>query len=125
MGFIEVGDKLECIECGTILTNEFMKPRKLKIHQSSRHSTFVGKDKVHFDNQFKKRSVKLASYIAKCQDKNDKVLIVSFTVAEMISKVGAPQSIGEKLLKFVLQKCSQEMLNEESAKVLKYNTIIK
>ena len=85
-----------------------MKPGKLKIHQNSRHATSVGKDKVYFDNKLKKRPVKLASYIVTYQVKNDKALKVSFMVAEMIAKVGAPQLIGERLLKPVTKMLSRD-----------------
>ena len=51
-GFMESNvdkTKPECFLCGDVLSNEAMKPAKLKRHQESKHPGAVNQDRMYFE----------------------------------------------------------------------------
>ena len=44
----------ECVECGTLLTNDSMKSSKLLAHQKAKHPSSIGKDVSYFQLLAKK-----------------------------------------------------------------------
>lgn len=65
-GFVNGGNEVEpraqCVECGLMLSNEALKPSKLKRHLETKHPTLVGKTVEFFQRkenglQVQKRSV--------------------------------------------------------------------
>lgn len=65
-GFVNGGDEAEpraqCVECGLMLSNEALKPSKLKRHLETKHPSLVGKSVEFFKRkenglQMQKRSV--------------------------------------------------------------------
>ena len=54
MGFVPVDLKSVCLQCGAILTHNFMNGVKLELHRRSRQSSPVGKYRVYFENKKEK-----------------------------------------------------------------------
>ena len=44
-------EKPECVECGLIMTNNFMKKSKLLAHQQVKHPSSVGKELSYFEKK--------------------------------------------------------------------------
>ena len=44
-------EKLECVDCGLIMTNDYMKKSKLLAHQQVKHPSSVGKELSYFEKK--------------------------------------------------------------------------
>ena len=106
-GFVSVESKPMCLECGVMLTNDSMKKVKLLHHQKFKHSSSVGNDREYFVRKKKTQPVKLFNFVKKKNNNaNEKTLISSYLVSEILAKIGAPQVYGEKLVKPATLACA-------------------
>ena len=49
-------EKPECVDCGLIMTNDFMKKSKLLLaHQQAKHPSYVGKELSYFEKKVELR----------------------------------------------------------------------
>ena len=115
-------DKPECIECGALFSNDYMKKSKLETHQQRNYPESVGRDRAFFSNHDILTKVnaqlRLSESFTKMQQKHTKTLIPSYLVAQLIAKAGAPISIGETLIKPAMEVCAKELLGSDAANAL-------
>ena len=120
MGFTSVLDdgkeKPQCVLYYTVLSNEAMKPSKLKRHLQQKHPEHVEKDLNFFERQ--KLSLKLQKLDTSgyFQEQSTANLTASFEVALQIAKQKKPHNIGETLVKPCAVNMVKLILGETSAK---------
>lgn len=106
LGFTCINDrgvtKPQCVLCCEILSNESLKPNKLKRHFESKHKafTFTGKDRSFFERkeeQIKRQRLDAPknSFVHSAQQ----ATLASYHVAWRIAKQKKPHTIGEDLIK--------------------------
>ena len=116
--FVSVITKPMYLECGAILTNDYMKKDELEHQQISKHPSSVCKDREYFENKKKRLSVKLSDFIQKMNTAKARTLKPSYLVSEIIAKIAAPQAYGEKLVKLAMIACSNEVLGKDAVSTL-------
>ena len=79
-GFASVDSRPMCLECGVNLTNDSMKKAKLEHHQTSKHSSPIGKCREYFEDKKKRQPVKLSDFIQKMNTAIAKTLKPSYLV---------------------------------------------
>ena len=109
-GFMSVIEKSQCVICFKVLTQENMKPSKLKQHFESFHDKLAGK-LFHY---FRQKS----EFLGECVQ-NKAVLKASYRIAFCIALAKKSHTIGEKLIKFCLIKATTLVLGEKKPNKLK------
>ena len=97
-----------CLECGAILTKDFMKKAKLEHHKKSMHPSSVGKDREYPKNVKKRQPVKLSDFIQKMNTAKAKTLKPSYLASEVIAKVAAFHVYVEMLVKPAMMACANK-----------------
>ena len=108
-GFFWTGDQNtphpQCIFCFQVLSNEALKPSKLKRHFESKHSKYADKSlnysKRKYEGLFRNKST-LHSHCS--GEENTKAAEASYGVALLIVQVGKDHTNGETLVKPALGK---------------------
>ena len=98
--------KLQCVLCNKAVSNDSMRPAKLKQHLENVHTEHLNKDKTYFERQ--RRAVKSMRLDASSDffGKNNQLLEASYLVAFEIAKQKKPHTIGETLIKpCILKRC--------------------
>ena len=120
MGFTSVSDddkeKSQCVLCYAVLSNEAMKPSKLKRHLQQKHPEHMEKDLTFFQRQklsLKRQILNASGYF--CQQSTASVQ-ASFDVALQIAKHKKPHTIEETLIKPCALNMVKLVLGETSAK---------
>ncbi|XP_073711484.1 SCAN domain-containing protein 3-like [Misgurnus anguillicaudatus] len=120
-GFVNGGDEAEpraqCVECGLMLSNEALKPSKLKRHLETKHPSLVGKSVEFFKRkenglQMQKRSVVSLTGNSKC------ALKASYLVARRVAQTKKAFTIAEELVLPAAVDMCREMIGEAAAKKL-------
>ncbi|XP_077065697.1 SCAN domain-containing protein 3-like [Siphateles boraxobius] len=120
-GFVNGGDEAEpraqCVECGLMLSNEALKPSKLKRHLETKHPSLVGKSVEFFKRkenglQMQKRSVVSLTGNSKC------ALKASYLVARRVAQTKKAFTIAEELVLTAAVDMCREMIGEAAAKKL-------
>ncbi|XP_063050114.1 zinc finger BED domain-containing protein 5-like, partial [Engraulis encrasicolus] len=119
MGFFWAGDQEDpsphCVLCYDILSNEAMKPAKLKRHFESKHKDCIDKPLSFFE----RKCEELQCHMKKDKKQffvpgeNAKATEASFLVSELIAKTGHPYSIGQTLIKPSAKLMNSVMLGEK------------
>ena len=95
--------KTICFLCGEILSNESMKPSKLKRHQYTKHAVTISHDREFFLRKkelfLTNQSANLVNLFTKTTRDVDNAAIVSFNVSLAIAKAKKPHTIAEELIK--------------------------
>ena len=96
----QVGDisRPQCILCDKILSNESMRPSKLKYHLENVHKEHKDKDEAFFRkrrNQ-KKNQTQITSMFKRNRQNIDDGVLTSYYLSLIIAKQGLPHTIGEK-----------------------------
>uniref|UniRef100_A0A3Q3FIE2 DUF4371 domain-containing protein n=1 Tax=Kryptolebias marmoratus TaxID=37003 RepID=A0A3Q3FIE2_KRYMA len=109
--------RAQCVECGLMLSNEALKPSKLKRHLETKHPTLVGKTVEFFQRkenglQVQKRSVLSLTLNSKC------ALKASYLVARRVAQSKQPFTIAEDFALPVAVDMVREMIGETAAKKL-------
>ena len=120
-GFISAGPDLElkaqCVECAQILSNEALKPSKLKRHLDSKHPEVAEKPKEYFKRKgedLQKQQGILTSFTARTKS----ALKASYLVASRIARSKKAFTIGEELiLPSAIDMC-REIIGEAAASKL-------
>ena len=92
--------KPKCLICLAELTNESMKPIKLRIHLETKHSDKKNKSLEYFQklrDDFKGRNT-LEQIFRKQACNIDKGLLASYEISKIIAKSGKPHNIGETVI---------------------------
>ena len=112
-------EKPQCVICSKVLTQESMKPSKLKQHFESCHNELVGKSVDYF----KRKSELLKNYRLDSEGmwakQNKAVLEASYRIAFRIAQAKKPHTIGEELIKPCLIEATTLVLGGEKANKLK------
>ena len=111
-------EKPQCVLCNKVLSNDSMRPAKLKQHLENVHPQHINKDKTYFERQ--KRALKSMKLDASSDffRKNNQLLEASYLVAFEIAKEKKPHTIGETLIKPCILKTAGIVLGKEAEKKL-------
>lgn len=99
-GFTALGtdaDRPRCVVCLQIISNDAMKPAKLRRHFTTMHSELASKPKKYFERQ-KALYLKQEGKLMVCHTVNKKALRASFSVALRIVRSKKPHTIAEELI---------------------------
>ena len=109
-------EKPQCVSCYAVLSNEAMKPSKLKHHLQQKHPEHAEKDLSFFQRQkmsLKRQKLDASGYF---QQQSTASLEASFEVALQIVKQKQPHTIGETIVKPCAVKMVKLILGEKSSK---------
>ena len=108
-----------CLFCKKTLTNEAMKPSRLKDHLSRIHSDKVDKPIAFFQalKEGHARST-IRNVFARKGDQNVKRLIASYKVSLLITKKGLPFTVGESLLIPAVKEIISTVMEKDPAPAL-------
>lgn len=106
--------KPQCVICGEILSNDALKPSKLKRHLSTENKDLTSKPKEFFerkrvDLKIRQKQIFYVSHINHC------ALRASYKVAFRIAKAKKPHTIGETLVMGCLKDVCWELFSEAAA----------
>ena len=111
-------EKLQCVICFKVLTQESMKPSKLKQHFKSCHGKLV----KNSDDYFKQKAEHLKNRQLDSGGiwprQNKALLEASYRIAFRIAQSKKPHAIGEELIKPCLIKATTLVLGKEKANKL-------
>lgn len=115
-------NKPQCVLCSEILSNESMKPNKLKRHFDAKHKnfSFEGKDRTFFERKeaHLKRQRLDAPSSSGFINSAKQATLASFHVAWHIARQKKPHNIAEKLIKPAAIDMARIMCGDESSKKL-------
>lgn len=107
--------KPQCVVCYEVLSNECMKPAKLKRHLETKHANVKSKPVEFFQRCVEKlnKEIKLVSNVGSA---TKKALETSYIVSLHIAKSGKPHSIGETLILPAAKDIVKTMFGEKLSK---------
>ena len=120
-GFIAVGtqaDRPLCVVCLQTLSNESMKPAKLKRHLTTTHPDLVDKPKEFFERK-KELYIQQKGRMVACATVNEKALRASYMVALRIARSKKPHTIGEELILPAAVDMCEVLFGKECSQKLK------
>lgn len=121
-------DKPKCVVCGIILSNDAMKPSKLKRHLNTNHSELEVKPQEYFERKLKELQCERKS-LQKFVSTNQAALRASYKVSLCIAKAKKPYSIGEELImpcvKDICAECLVSRLSLRFVTSLSNNTVMR
>ncbi|XP_076806902.1 zinc finger BED domain-containing protein 5-like [Clavelina lepadiformis] len=109
-------EKPQCVLCHVVLSNDAMKPSKLKRHLQQKHPEHEGKDLSFYQRQkmsLKRQKLDASGYF---QQQSTASLEASFEVALQIAKQKKPHTIAETIVKPCAVKMVKLILGEKSSK---------
>lgn len=106
----------QCVICGIVLTNESMRPSKLKGHFSTFHSEHKGKPLAFFERMKQTLQDTKNTMKAKYSTDNENTLEASYKISYRIANQGEAHTIGERLIKPCALDIAQCMLSPADAK---------
>jgi zinc finger BED domain-containing protein 5/7/8/9 len=130
-GFTCIGEgseqKPQCVICYEVLSNECMKPSKLKRHQETKHQSLLEKPQEYFRRK-QKELLSGQKTIKKAANVSSKALEASYIVSHLIAKAGKPHTIGEKLIlpaakQLVSIMCGEKIASELDVVPLSNDTV--
>ena len=116
LGFFWTGSETEqlpvCLLCCETLSNEALKPCKLRRHLETKHGQYVTKPLHFFENKLKEYQSK--KKVMECMgSENTKAVEASYRVSQLIAKAGKPHTIGENLILPTAKQIVEVMLGEK------------
>ena len=108
----------QCVICYEKLSNDALRPSRLKRHLETKHPGHQNKSLVFFQSKkdsFKK--MKILSADSFCQSSSAEVVKVSFEIALIIAQAKKPHN-GETLIKPCMLKATSLVLRETNSKKL-------
>lgn len=124
LGFYWTGSEAEqlplCLVCSETLSNEALKPCKLRRHLQTKHGEYANKPLQFFKNKLKEYQSKrkIMEGTARGSD-NAKAVEASYLVSELIAKTGKPHTDGENLILPATKKIVEVMLGEKAVQPIK------
>lgn len=123
LGFTYVGAENEqlplCVVCSEILSNEALKPIKLRRHLETKHSEYASKPIEFFENKLKEYQSRIKTLeTAFSGNDNSKAVDASYRVAKLIAKAGKLHTIGETLILPAAKEMVGVMCGEKARKQL-------
>jgi len=123
MGFTSNGSeeepKPQCVVCFEVLSNEALKPSKLKRHLETKHKEHAMKSIDFFKNkeqELRKNMKFIKKTATDCT--NESAVKASFIVSLLIGKSGKPHTIAEDLILPAAKAMVSTMIGEEAANSL-------
>ena len=110
-------EKPQRVLCNKVLSNDSMRPAKLKQHLENAHPQHINKDKTYFECQGEHK-VNETGCSSDFFRKDNKLLEASYLVAFEIAKQKKPHTIGERLIKPCILKTTGIVLGKEAEKKL-------
>ena len=111
-------EKPQCVICSDILSEESMKPNKLKRHFSTKHPQFADKDKDFFRRKADACKKGRLDSGGLFQQQNIAAVEASYLVALKIAKAKKPHTIAEELLLPCAKDIVRLMIGQEYVKKL-------
>jgi hypothetical protein len=109
----------QCIVCGVKLSNESMVPSKLKRHLSSNHSHLLGKDKNYFSRLLSSEE-KQAKAMVRRFSINERALLASYKVSEIVAKRIQPHTIAEDVILPACKEIVKSILGDDAEKEISF-----
>ena len=109
----------QCVICFEKLSNDALRPNRLKRHLQTKHSLHQTKPLAFFQSKkdsFKKMKIACAENFS--QLSSAELVEASFEIAQMIAQAKQPHNIGETLIKPCILKASSLVLGESNSKKL-------
>lgn len=111
-------DRPQCVICLKVLTNESLKPSKLKEHLMKRHPLLAGKSRGYFEGKSKQlRGIQFGSG-GMASEKLTAAVEVSYEVAYRIAQSSKNHTIAEDLIMPCTKLIVSKMCGEDQAKKL-------
>lgn len=108
----------QCVICYKTLSNDAMRPNRLKRHLMSSHPTLIDKPRAFFESKSRSlKKIKLDSS-GSFQKKSSNIIEASYLVAMLIAKCKKNHCIGESLIKPCLLAASEIVLGKDKANQL-------
>ena len=109
--------KPRCLICGSLFSNEALKPSRLKDHLTRLHSSKLNADfkKIIADWE-KQRNIK--ALFAKRDIRLENGLTASYNISLMIARTGTPHTIDEKLILPCVKEVIETVMCQSSTPVL-------
>ena len=111
-------EKPQCVLCNKVLSNDSMRPAKLKQHLENVHPQSKHKDKSYFERQSKALKMMRLDNSGEFFIRNSKIVEASYEVALEIAKQKKPHTIGESLIKPCVLKMADKVLGKDAEKKL-------
>lgn len=122
LGFTFVGPEDEprpqCVICLELLSNECMKPAKLRRHLETKHQEYKSKSLEFF--KIKLGELKRSQNVIKSQthNVNENATLASYEVAQLVAKSGKAHTIAEELILPAAVAICKRMLGDSAAKLV-------
>ena len=88
----------QCVTCYEELSNDALRPSRLKRHLETKHPAHQSKSLAFFQNKDSFKKTKILSADSFCQSSSAEVVKASFEIALMIAQAKKPHNIGETLI---------------------------
>lgn len=123
-GFVSTGSDNHlpvCVICLTTLSNECMKPSKLKRHLETKHPDHMTKSLDFFKNKKSELlSAKKIIHNTCCTgSKNENLVMASYEISKLIAENGYSHTVGEKLIMPVLKIVTSRVFEKKQENQLK------
>ncbi|XP_025412437.1 zinc finger BED domain-containing protein 5-like [Sipha flava] len=112
-------ERPQCVICYEILSNESMKPAKLRRHLQTRHTDYLTKSKQFFESKAAEleQSKKLIKKTA-IGTNNERAVTASYQVSLLVAKSGKPHTIVEELILPAAKIMVSAMLGDKASNEL-------
>ena len=111
-------EKPQCVLCSEVLSEESMKPNKLRRHLESKHPNFINKDLSFFKNKSEQLKKAHLDSHGSYKRKGKAALMASYIVSLRIAKAKKPHVIGEELILPCTKDIVHHMLGDKAAESL-------
>ncbi|XP_028314934.1 zinc finger BED domain-containing protein 5 [Gouania willdenowi] len=124
LGFTSVGPddnpRPVCVICTEVLSNEALKPCKLRRHLQTKHGQLLSKPKEFFENKLREYMTRKKAIQATCVTGGEyaRAVEASYKVAKLIAQTGKPHTIGEDLILPAAKEMVSVMIDDKAAKKL-------
>ena len=124
LGFHWTGSEAEplplCLVCLETLSNEALKPCKLRRHLETKHGEYVTKPLQFFENKLKEYQSKKKVMEGRAMgNDNANAVETSYLLSELIAKTGKPHTDGENFLLPGTKIIVEKMLGEKALQPIK------
>nr|XP_039259582.1 SCAN domain-containing protein 3-like [Styela clava] len=107
-----------CIVCGSIFSNEAMKPSRLQDHLHGMHPNKISSDFKKLRDE-KAKQTTIRSHFRQPDDRQQCGLIASFNISKLIAKTAKPHTIGEDLVLPAAKEIIETVMKQNSSSVLR------
>ncbi|CAI9721568.1 Hypothetical predicted protein [Octopus vulgaris] len=110
-----------CLLCHQALTNEAMKPSRLKYRFDAKHTDNKDKLLLYFlqlSSSFRKQTQTFNTLLQETSKQENDGLIASYNIALLVAKSGKSHTIGETLLRPVIEEVLSTVMHEKSDNIM-------